>query len=122
MVIEDVTSSTLFQQEYKVKEELCVSERLYAGVVEFGGIESLFVGSIEEDMQAVLFCKKEMSKYEINMLKYLMEKIKLNASNKYIVALTSCCILFRFVIMLSLPKLLLYKLFFATSIFVINLL
>ena len=29
-----------------------------------------------------------MSKYEINMLKYLMEKIKLNASNKYIVALT----------------------------------
>lgn len=76
------------QQEYKVKEELCVSERLYAGVVEFGGIESLYVESAEEDMQAVLFCKKEMSKYEINMLKYLMEKIKLNASNKYIVALT----------------------------------
>ncbi len=76
------------QQEYKVKEELFASEKLYVGVVEFGGIESLYVESTEEDMQAVLFCKKEMSKYEINMLKYLMENIKLNASNKYIVALT----------------------------------
>ena len=83
-----ITKRKRIQQEYKVKEELCVSDKVYAGVVEFGGIESLFVESIEEDMQAVLFCKKEMSKYEINMLKYLMEKIKLNASNKYIVALT----------------------------------
>lgn len=71
--------------------ELLIGKDLVAKIIKFGGIESLMVESKSELWQIAFFRKKEFSKYEVNLINYLIENVQFTSKNKYIVAVTKDC-------------------------------
>lgn len=78
-------------QKLEEVDELLIGKDIEARAIKVGGIGSLMVENKRNLWQILFFRKKEFSKYEVNLINYLKEKVQFTSKNKYIVAITKDC-------------------------------